>query len=54
MSNLFGILNTGNSGLNAAQVAVATTSQNIANAQNTFYTRQRVILVQVLRLVLKG
>ncbi|ARU48602.1 flagellar hook-associated protein FlgK [Sulfurospirillum diekertiae] len=42
MSNLFGILNTGNSGLNAAQVAVATTSQNIANAQNTFYTRQRV------------
>ena len=42
MSNLFGILNTGNSGLNAAQVAVATTSQNIANAKNEFYTRQRV------------
>lgn len=42
MSNLFGILNTGNSGLNAAQVAVATTSQNISNAQNDFYTRQRV------------
>lgn len=42
MSNLFGILNTGNSGLNAAQVAVATTSQNISNAQNEFYTRQRV------------
>lgn len=42
MSNLFGIFNTGNSGLNAAQVAVATTSQNIANAKNEFYTRQRV------------
>ena len=42
MSNLFGILNTGVSGLNAAQVAVATTGQNIANAKNEFYTRQRV------------
>ena len=42
MSNLFGIFNTGKSGLNASQVAVATTSQNIANAKNEFYTRQRV------------
>jgi flagellar hook-associated protein 1 FlgK len=42
MSNLFGIFNTGNSGLNAAQVAVATTSQNITNAKNEFYSRQRV------------
>ena len=42
MSNLFGILNTGVSGLNASQVAVATTGQNIANAKNEFYTRQRV------------
>ncbi|WP_333803986.1 flagellar hook-associated protein FlgK [Sulfurospirillum sp.] len=42
MSNLFGIFNTGRSGLNAAQVAVATTSQNISNAGNQFYTRQRV------------
>ena len=42
MSNLFGILNTGVSGLNASQVAVATTSQNIANSKNEFYTRQRV------------
>ena len=43
MSNLFGILNTGISGLNAAQVAVATTGQNIANAKNDSYTRQRVV-----------
>jgi len=40
--SLFSILNTGTSGLNAAQVAVATTSQNIANADNDYYTRQRV------------
>lgn len=40
--SLFSTLNTGTSGLNAAQVAVATTSQNIANADNDYYTRQRV------------
>ncbi len=40
--SLFSTLNTGKTGLNAAQVAVATTSQNITNADNEFYTRQRV------------
>ena len=40
--SLFDTLNIGKSGLNASQVAVATTSQNIANANNEFYTRQRV------------
>lgn len=39
---LFSTLNTGTSALNAAQVAVATTSQNIANQDNASYTRQRV------------
>jgi flagellar hook-associated protein 1 len=42
--SLFSTLNTGTSGLNAAQVAVAITSQNISNADNTSYTRQRVNL----------
>ena len=40
--SLFSALNTGISGLNGAQTAVATTSHNIANANNDFYTRQRV------------
>lgn len=40
--SLFSALNTGRSGLNASQVAVSTTSHNIANANNEFYTRQRV------------
>jgi len=41
---LFSTLNTGTSALNAAQVAVAITSQNIANVDNTSYSRQRVNL----------
>lgn len=41
---LFSTLNTGTSALNASQVAVAITSQNIANVNNTSYTRQRVNL----------
>lgn len=40
--SLFSALNTGRSGLNASQTAVTTTSHNIANANNEFYTRQRV------------
>ncbi len=40
--SLFSALNTGVSGLNASQIAVSTTSHNIANANNEFYTRQRV------------
>ncbi|NOX14531.1 MAG: flagellar hook-associated protein FlgK [Epsilonproteobacteria bacterium] len=41
--SLFSTLNTGYSGLSAAEVATATTGHNIANANNDFYTRQRVI-----------
>jgi len=40
--SLFSALNTGVSGLNASQTAVSTTSHNISNANNEFYTRQRV------------
>ena len=40
--SLFSALNTGISGLNGSQAAVTTTSHNIANANNEFYTRQRV------------
>jgi len=40
--SLFSALNTGTSGLNASQTSVTTTSHNIANANNEFYTRQRV------------
>jgi len=44
MMGLFSTLNTGTSALNAAQVAVSITSQNIANVDNTSYSRQRVNL----------
>lgn len=52
--SLFSTLNTGTSGLNAAQVAVATTSQNIANVDNAFYTRQRVTQSASLALNTQG
>lgn len=42
MSSIFSGLNTGVSGLNTAQVGVNTTSNNISNAENENYTRQRV------------
>lgn len=40
---LFSTLNTGNSGLRAAQTAISVTGHNIANADNDSYTRQRVV-----------
>lgn len=51
---IFSTLNTGTSALNAAQVAVATTSQNIANVDNAYYTRQRVTLTASDALNTKG
>lgn len=44
MASLFNTLHIGYSGLNVAQVAVSTTSHNIANAENEGYTRQRVVV----------
>ncbi|MBL0687678.1 MAG: flagellar hook-associated protein FlgK [Sulfurospirillum sp.] len=41
--SIFGTLNTGVSGLRASEIAIATTSHNIANANNEYYTRQRVV-----------
>ncbi len=41
--SLFSTLGTGYSGLSAAEVATATTGHNIANANNDYYTRQRVV-----------
>ena len=41
--SLFSTLNTGVSGLKAADLSIATTSQNIANSGNEYYTRQRVV-----------
>lgn len=41
--SLFSTLGTSYSGLSAAEVATATTGHNIANANNDYYTRQRVI-----------
>lgn len=52
--SLFSSLNTGTSALNASQVAVATTSQNIANVDNPFYTRQRVSLTASTALNTQG
>jgi len=42
---LFSTLNTGYSGLNVNQTAIATTSNNISNASNMDYTRQRTQIV---------
>ena len=41
--SLFSTLGTGYSGLSVAEVETATTGHNIANANNDYYTRQRVI-----------
>ncbi len=43
MASIFNTLNIGYSGLNASQVGINTTSQNIANAESDGYTRQRVV-----------
>jgi len=43
MASIFNTLNIGYSGLNVAQVAVNTTSQNISNAETDGYSRQRVV-----------
>ncbi len=43
MSSLFNTLNIGYSGLNAAQIEVNTTGNNITNAEVDGYTRQRVV-----------
>lgn len=42
--NLFGTLNTATTGMSAAELSLQTTSHNIANANNPFYSRQRVDL----------
>ena len=41
--SLFSTLNTGYTGLSVAEVETATTGHNIANANNDYYTRQRVV-----------
>ncbi|WP_170000066.1 flagellar hook-associated protein FlgK [Campylobacter sp. RM9328] len=43
MANIFMSLNTGISGLNAAQLQISTTGNNISNADSNYYTRQRVV-----------
>ena len=43
MASIYNALNIGYSGLNASQIGIDTTSQNIANAESEGYTRQRVI-----------
>ncbi|MDF1874310.1 flagellar hook-associated protein FlgK [Sulfurimonas sp. SAG-AH-194-I05] len=43
MASIFNSLGIGYSGLNAAQVGINTTGNNIANAETDGYTRQRVI-----------
>ncbi|AQW86268.1 flagellar hook-associated protein [Campylobacter pinnipediorum subsp. caledonicus] len=50
MANIFMSLNTGVSGLNAAQVQISTTGNNIANADSTYYTRQRVVQTSAISL----
>lgn len=43
MSTIFASLNKGVSGLKASEIQIATTGNNISNANSTFYTRQRAI-----------
>ena len=45
MSSLFGMIYTGVSGINAAQVGLDVTGNNIANMNNEDYSRQSVSLV---------
>lgn len=40
---IFSTLYTGVSGLKASEIQIATTGNNISNANSTFYTRQRVV-----------
>ncbi len=42
--SLFSTLGTGTSGLKASELAIATTGHNISNANNEYYTRQRVVM----------
>ncbi|MDY0238413.1 MAG: flagellar hook-associated protein FlgK, partial [Campylobacterales bacterium] len=41
--SLFSTLNTGVSGLKVADISIATAGHNISNANNDYYTRQRVV-----------
>lgn len=41
--SLFSTLGTGSSGLKAAEIAMDTVGHNISNANNEYYTRQRVV-----------
>jgi len=41
--SLFSTLGTGSSGLKAAETAMSTVGHNISNANNEYYTRQRVV-----------
>ena len=41
--SIFSTLNTGVSGMSAAQIQISTTGHNITNANNPYYTRQRVV-----------
>lgn len=50
----FDAVRIGASGLNAAQKAIEVTSNNIANASNEKYTRQRVVLANIGAAVLDG
>ncbi len=43
-SNLFGMMNTSTTGLMTSQVAISTTSNNIANVNTVGYTRQRALI----------
>lgn len=54
MSGIFGTMNIANSGLQAMQSAVNTTSNNISNAQTEGYSRKRVNLVTNTPLHLTG
>lgn len=43
MASIFSSLGIGASGLNAAQIQISTTGNNITNADSQYYTRQRVV-----------
>ncbi|MDZ7835741.1 MAG: flagellar basal body protein [Alkalibacterium sp.] len=54
MSGLFGTLNTATKGLNGQQTALQTIGHNVANANTTGYTRQRVTMQADLSTTVAG
>ncbi|NWF67176.1 MAG: flagellar hook-associated protein FlgK, partial [Campylobacterales bacterium] len=52
--SIFGSINTAYTGLKSSQLLVETTSHNVSNANNEYYTRQRVVLANSMPITKYG